>query len=161
MLRRDAQQQLSKQVRLGRRDGPVFPANLIASYRIAVRPGGLPRAHARSLLPQCTVDGGRRKPVSQRRPEPTDDGHQFAARAPPDRAMLRSSRDDDPIRPLSRLNPAELSGTWQVMATTLPFWHGQVAPYIEYQPLPDGRWRDPCTTRPPPEAAHHLGLRPA
>lgn len=47
-----------------------------------------------------------------------------------------------PIRPLSRLNPAELSGTWQVMATTLPFWHGQVAPSIEYQPLPDGRWRD-------------------
>lgn len=28
------------------------------------------------------------------------------------------------------------------MATTLPFWRGRVAPRIEYQPLPDGRWRD-------------------
>lgn len=47
-----------------------------------------------------------------------------------------------PVKPLRPLDLAQLVGTWQVMATTLPFWHGRVAPHIEYQPLPDGRWRD-------------------
>jgi hypothetical protein len=47
-----------------------------------------------------------------------------------------------PKKPLSKMDPAQLCGTWQVMATTLPFWRGRVAPRIEYQPLPDGRWLD-------------------
>lgn len=36
----------------------------------------------------------------------------------------------------------ELCGTWQIVATSLPFWQSRSDPAVTYAPLPDGRVLD-------------------
>lgn len=38
-----------------------------------------------------------------------------------------------------------VSGTWQIVASSLPFWRSRSAPAVSYLPLPDGRVLDAVT----------------
>lgn len=40
-----------------------------------------------------------------------------------------------------------VSGTWQIVASSLPFWRSRSAPAVSYLPLPDGRILDAVTYR--------------
>lgn len=41
--------------------------------------------------------------------------------------------------------PEPTNGTWQIVATSLPFWKSRSAPAVTYAALPDGRILDAVT----------------
>ena len=44
--------------------------------------------------------------------------------------------------PLPGLDVTTLSGTWRILATTLPFWRGRREVTVTYRTRPDGDWDD-------------------